>query len=41
MSKSLFVVAVVVAVLGACSKKEVAPVEQPVSAEPVFEGKYN
>ncbi len=41
MSKTIFFAAVLVVVLAACAKKhETVYVEQPVSQEPVFTGKY-
>ncbi len=41
MSKTLFLAAILVATVAACAKKqETAYVEQPVSQEPVFTGKY-
>lgn len=41
MSKSVLFAAILVASLAACAKKqETVYVEQPVSQEPVFTGKY-
>ncbi|MGL4279195.1 MAG: hypothetical protein ACRCS0_02410 [Albidovulum sp.] len=41
MSKKLFFAAILVATVAACAKKEEPVyVEQPVSQEPVFQGKY-
>lgn len=41
MSKKLFFAAMLVVTVAACAKKEEpAYVEQPVTQEPVFQGKY-
>lgn len=42
MSKKFLLAAILVATVAACAKKEeTAYVEQPVTEEPVFTGKYN
>jgi hypothetical protein len=41
MPKTILFAAILLAALGACAKKqEISYVEQPVTAEPVFAGKY-
>jgi hypothetical protein len=42
MSRTILLAVILVAAVAACAKKEeVTYVEQPVTTEPVFSGKYN